>query len=172
MNGDQENRPPRISIPMRVIAGLLAIGIALAAVDGRQTIIRSEEFVGSAFQIAAFIVVFLLFAYTSIVGKQPGWLDRFSNAVDRELIRDSAGGNGSWTSEAPVIVGVGAILGLMLYFLANDYAFEMKNNRRWIAYCVFLLVWFAMVGPFIWYAKYSLKRRIDKSDGDISGENN
>lgn len=172
MTKDHQKLPPRVSIPMRVVAGLLAVGITWAAIDGRQAIIKPHAFVESAFQIGACIVCVLLFSYTSIVGTQPRWLDRLSNAADRELTRQSAGRTRFWVSEATVIFVFGAILGLILYFLANDYTFGIKDDQRWFVYCVFLSVWFVVVGLFIWFTKYGLKRLRSRNEGHVSGRDN
>lgn len=172
MTRDHQKLPPRVSLSVRVVAGLLAVGIALAAIDGGQAIIRSHDFVGSAFRIFACIVCVLLFSYTSIVGTHPRWLDKLSNAADRELTRQNAGGT-QWSASArTAIVTASVILGLVLYFLANDYAFEARDEQRWFVYGVFLIVWFVVVGLFIWFTKYGFKWLRSKNEGHVRDRDN
>ncbi|WKZ13597.1 MAG: hypothetical protein QY320_06460 [Gammaproteobacteria bacterium] len=170
MNSNHENAPQGVSMSMRIIAGLLAIGVAIAAFDVLRHSTMHDEIGVSVFLVVACVVCISLFSYVSIRGRQPRWLNQLTNTVDRKLADDAAIGSRSWVSDVSVIVTFSGTVGILFFLLASNYVFERSVDRGWFVYGVFLLAWFVVAASFFWYSRYSFKRRRDNPESNSDGK--
>jgi hypothetical protein len=87
MNTDIEERRKRpASTSLRIVTGLLALGIAAITPDLWQDVTDSADKKEAIFLVFSFVFLFVLFSYYSIWGCDPRFLTRIENAINRRLM--------------------------------------------------------------------------------------